>query len=148
MTLLKINLTFCQSHTSESTAPNFWSKKCFVFTFNIRKPRDFFTPILYRFYVKQNNANPDKTRIQKKWNLIPGTKIHRFDQKFAKKKFWTFLVQMFCLGTKSVIFLPKSGDFLEIGRFGKMQKIHHLGSVVRGNGTSAKFLRGGYELID
>ena len=62
------------------------TKKCVLFTFNIRKPRDFFIPILYRFYVKQNSANPDKTMIQKKWNLVLRTKIHRFDQKVWKKQ--------------------------------------------------------------
>ena len=38
----KINLLFFRRHTSESMRPNFWSKKCFLFTFKIREPRDFF----------------------------------------------------------------------------------------------------------
>ena len=58
--------------------------------------------------------------------------------------FCVFRELFVCLRSSSVFFLmrPISRNFSLFG-----QNLHHVGSVVRGNGTSPKLLRGGFELI-
>ena len=70
----------------------------------------------------------------------------RYEGGITPEKIWDlcFCSELFvCLRSSSVFFLmrPISRNFSLFG-----QNLHHVGSVVRGNGTSAKFLRGAFDL--